>query len=474
MKNGETYLGGLFRRVRLDMVIIICSLIFFCGLCAFKSFKFLTQEVSKQKIVEPIFSEIYAHSRNLESSSKSYHLVNNNSTLLENIDNHVLIHGIVHDYEPLVNLTLNDSGLKTKKNNPTLDIMCRTFHGGLFEILRFILTYLLFFPKDVMQTKIVLVFDSENKLDHMTASILETAFKEMGLKVFFEEPPPPHTLTSTMRDEGFSRSQWSNFYSDLYSNADFIGMIDSDTEFSFRPSIENHLIINLEKPVIYGIYFDNWPFFPHIKYMIGVDAVAEFMYVFPFIVKREHFLLMRQHIVKTTGVATFEQAWFEVQQRYSHWGQFVIMGNYLFHFHHDEYAWDITNKPISTVENPCPHVGKNLPMHQDVKNTVQRYHNQMCVQSRDMASECLGMSLADQEIAKIVPFTDFWPIADGEGCYNYPASKSRADGLAPYSPQEVFDARIDEIFSSGGEQFWQNTWYNASERTKNPAAISSL
>jgi hypothetical protein len=352
-----------------------------------------------------------------------------------------------------------------------LDIMCRTFNGALFEIMRMLLTFLIFFPMHELSTQIILVFDAENELDHMTASILETAYKNLGVKVYFEEPPPPRTLTGTFRDEGFSRTQWSNFYSDLYSDADFIGMIDSDTEFSFRPSLPDHVILNWQKPIIHGIQVPNRDY-SSIEYMIGREGVGEFMYVFPFVVKREHFALMRNHVIKTTGHTTFEQAWYEMQQKFPNWGQFVLMGNYLYHFHHDDYAWDVVYSQISTVPHPCPHLGKNLPMDQNVGLTARKYHHQMCVQSKNIASECanVGMTSNAIEMAKFVPFTDFWPISDSDAAYtNFAASKAH-DGAAPRSHEEVFDETVEEVFSHEGSYFWRDTAYNTTERTRRPAA----
>lgn len=354
-------------------------------------------------------------------------------------------------------------------SKPRMDIMCRTIHGALFEIMRMMFTYLIFFPRYELSTQMILVFDAESENDHLAGSLLETAYQSLGVKVFFEDPPPPGTLTARVRSEGYSRSQWSNFYSDLYSDADFIGMIDSDTEFSFRPSIYKHVVLDWKQPVIYGIWISSTNL-QSVKFMLGVDAVAEFMYVFPFVVKREHFALMRNHVIKSTGYATFEQAWFEMQNRYDNWGQFLLMGNYLYHFHHDEYVWDVVNKPISTTVSPCPHIGKNLPMNQDVEQSIRRYHHQICVQSKNIASECGRMSEMDVEIAKFVPFTDYWPIAGGVGGYEWPACKTH-DSTAPRRHQEIFDSVVDEIFASGGAEFWQNSRYNRSERTRSPPDI---
>ena len=208
------------------------------------------------------------------------------------------------------------------------------------------------------------------------------------------------------------------------------------------------------------------------------------MYVFPFVIKREHFALMRKHIVLTTGHKTFELAWFEMQNRFPSWGQFLLMGNYLFHFHHDDYAWDVVYSEISTVYHPCPHLGKNLPMDQNVELTTRKYHDQMCVQSRNIASGCSFMSQDAINMAKFVPFTDYWPIQnaiatsdaskthDGapiqnsiERYINFDAAKTH-DGAAPRPHQDVFDEVINEVFLNGGDYFWRKNSYNRTDRTR--------
>ena len=39
------------------------------------------------------------------------------------------------------------------------------------------------------------------------------------------------TLCSNWRREGYSRQQYSNFYADLYSDAEFVAIIDTDAAF---------------------------------------------------------------------------------------------------------------------------------------------------------------------------------------------------------------------------------------------------
>ena len=142
------------------------------------------------------------------------------------------------------------------------------------------------------------------------------------------------------------------------------------------------------------------------------------------------------------------------------------MGNYLFHFHHDEYAWDVAYTGASTVTGP--HFSKHLPMNQDVEKTLRIYHDQMCVQSRGLASECKAMTPEAVEMAKFVPFTDHWPTANGVAGYNYANSKTH-DNAAPRDHMEVFDEVIETIFTHNSGEFWRNTRYDAANRTRRPA-----
>jgi hypothetical protein len=351
------------------------------------------------------------------------------------------IQSVFHNQESWIS---KENGTANQEPKVRIDIMCRTFHGALFEILRMIFTYLLFFPVDKLSPKMVLVLDAEHTLDHAMGTLLETAYKHIQLKAVYENPPPPGTLTARVRTEGYSRTQWSNFYSDLYSDAEFIGIIDSDTEFSFRPIPEKHLLVNWKTPVIHGIVIEP-RFLESVKFMIGRNAVAEFMYVFPFIVKHKHFALMRQHIMQTTGYNSFEQAWFEMQIRFDTWGQFMVMGNYLFHYHHDEYVWQIVGLKDGT--SVIPYIAKHMPMNQDTDLTIRKYWHQTCVQRRQMDGDCTGLVAEEVNMAKFVPFTDYWPMLEGVSGHNMgDALSSGHDSAAPRPHAEVFDEIIEEVF----------------------------
>ena len=306
---------------------------------------------------------------------------------------------------------------------PTIDIMCRTFWGAFWEIQRLVLTYRIFWPRHVFRSRVVIVLDDESERDHMMGTVLAYAFDD--IVVAYETLPKARTFTSDVSHEGFSRTQWSNFYSDRFSSAHIIGIVDSDAEFFFRAD-PSHVLAD-GRPVIHGFGAAD-PFFACVDFMIGKPAVAEFMYQFPFLVRREHFAPMRAHIAATTGL-TFEEAWYQMQLKFPKaWGQFIVMGNYLWHFHRDAYAWQISHDPnkLSTVSG-LPMLAKNLQMSLDVETTIAKYMHQICAQANE--SECDRVTPIDPKYAALIPYTDHWPfpaVTSGDAVYQNGHNYDRA------------------------------------------------
>jgi hypothetical protein len=109
--------------------------------------------------------------------------------------------------------------------------------------------YHLFWPKEQWpNSDLVVVLDDENELDHRLGSVL--ANLPPYPKIHYEKMPTEQTFCPQDRRIGYSRQQYSNFYSDLYSNKDFIGIVDSDSMFSTMV-IPETLFVN-GKPRIYG------------------------------------------------------------------------------------------------------------------------------------------------------------------------------------------------------------------------------
>lgn len=133
---------------------------------------------------------------------------------------------------------------------PDLAIICRAYSGSVLEFYNeFLIGYHLFLPKQQWpNSELVVVMDEESELDHRMATVL--ANLPPFPKIYFEKMPQGNVFCSNDRRMGYSRQQYSNFYSDLYSEKEYIGIVDSDSMFVTHVIPEN-LFVN-GKPRILG------------------------------------------------------------------------------------------------------------------------------------------------------------------------------------------------------------------------------
>lgn len=133
---------------------------------------------------------------------------------------------------------------------------------------------------------------------------------------------------------GYSRQQYSNFYSDLYSSRDYIGIVDTDSYFA-TPVAPEDLFVD-GKPRLFGYNGCCTGWSDSLEEAIGGGySIGEFMVVigFPVMVKREHFSLMRDHITRRMGASSFEQAFNKICTKYNHrYSQFDLIAHYLWYF----------------------------------------------------------------------------------------------------------------------------------------------
>lgn len=135
-------------------------------------------------------------------------------------------------------------------DTPSFSIISRLYSGSVMEYYNiFSISYLLFWPIEKWKNSdLILVFDDENEQDHRMGTIL--ANLPPYPFVYFEKRPGQQTFCSDFKREGYSRQQYSNFYSDMYTNAEYIGIVDGDSYFVTHVMPED-LIIN-GKPRING------------------------------------------------------------------------------------------------------------------------------------------------------------------------------------------------------------------------------
>ena len=243
---------------------------------------------------------------------------------------------------------------------PSYSLLVRTYSINWPELLNFHFTHSIFWPRTYINSGLVFVLDEERASDRRLGTLLLHAFDGGGdrlttpskVNVVYEAMPGSGILSDKWRGSiGYCRQQYSNFYSDLYTDRQYIGIIDTDAYFIRPPNpddiFEHDTTTNTYRPILLG-FNGNTLWCASAEYMIGRPCAGEFMVNFPVTVKRAHFAPMRRHIMAHLNVPSFEVAWrrmlTDVGDDHSHeYSQFTIMATYLWHFHHDEYAWRINS-----------------------------------------------------------------------------------------------------------------------------------
>lgn len=157
-------------------------------------------------------------------------------------------------------------------NTPSFSIIIRLYSGSVMELYNiFLMSYLLFWPiKKWSNSDLILVFDDESEKDHRIGSIL--ANLPPYPLVYFEPKPKQRTFCSQFLREGYSRQQYSNFYSDMYSNSKYIGMSDADAYFVTSVVPEDLFIDG--KPRIKGYNGCCKSFQESLKEVIGGEVIG--------------------------------------------------------------------------------------------------------------------------------------------------------------------------------------------------------
>ena len=230
-------------------------------------------------------------------------------------------------------------------NTPDVTLMCRIYSESVMEFYNmFIISFLLFWPyRSWTNSKLVVVLDNESERDHRFGTILANLPPYPEIRF---EDYKSNTFCSNWRREGYSRQQYSNFFSDIYTQSQFIGIVDSDAFFATPITPENLFVDG--KPRIYGYNgcCTNWH--ESLNETIGGYAIGEFMIStgFPVMIKREHFAACREHIKSRMNVTTFEEAFKKICTKYPlKYSQFDLLVHYLWHFKRNEYSWHINSGP---------------------------------------------------------------------------------------------------------------------------------
>ncbi|XP_065650893.1 uncharacterized protein LOC136079107 [Hydra vulgaris] len=217
----------------------------------------------------------------------------------------------------------------------------QTYHRWFLKSLK------LFWPKELNNLTIVL--NSEISQDHALGNQISLIWPFP--KVVFIDKPDPKTMGITELPDRF-RMYYDAFFPELYTSAEFIGFVDTDTLFVTPVTPQN--LFEGNKPVVIGVagYGD---YALCTEFMLKEKQLMICMSYFPVTIKVAHLIDMRGYIEKLHNKSfaeVFGEAVFKLGKGTE--GclcQFAIMCNYVYRFHRSEYSFKIQVNPNNNIAN---------------------------------------------------------------------------------------------------------------------------
>eukprot|EP01033_Poteriospumella_lacustris_P016167 gene16167-11563_t len=156
---------------------------------------------------------------------------------------------------------------------------------------------------------------------------------------------------------GYLRQQYVGFTADHYTNATFVGIVDTDT--IFHSLVDREDIFEDGKPIIHGWHSlppANWRWMLTTLHILRKEMPMQCMTYFPMTIKTAHLREIREYIAKLHGVKDFDEFFGQhYTQAKNSYCQFCIMCTYVFWFKRDEYVWRVRDqKPNWDGNNPRP------------------------------------------------------------------------------------------------------------------------
>jgi hypothetical protein len=143
--------------------------------------------------------------------------------------------------------------------------------------------------------------------------------------------------------QGWFLQQLVMFWADNFTDAPYIGFVDDDTVFT-RAVQQHNLFDEQGRPRVIIRYFSG-NFHTHVAgwyeqsyFAFQKPAYINAMTNFPIIIKRAHLPLMREAILLVHNVSNFDEFYLRMKKR-GVFSQFVIMFDYIWREHREEYSW---------------------------------------------------------------------------------------------------------------------------------------
>ena len=218
----------------------------------------------------------------------------------------------------------------------------------------------MFWPAE--HVRLVVVLDDESEEDHAWGAALGALiepYQFASVRVLYE-PPEPEVYNT-----GHDRQQWSMFWADNFTSAEYVGFVDTDTLFTTR--VHPGDLFECGRPIIYGLVgaqADDWwaRTASATELSLGYPQIMKGMTYFPVIMKVQHLKHLRAHIVEQMQVPDFNAAMHSIIFDHSPFSQFSIMASFMYLHHQCAYVF--------SLEEMQPGFREKLPGHTQCLDAV--------------------------------------------------------------------------------------------------------
>ena len=221
---------------------------------------------------------------------------------------------------------------------PQLELFLRMTSSkqGLFRDV-FLQSLRMFWPAE--HVRLLVVLDDENEDDHAWGADLKTLLDTYGFasaRVEFEPPTEDVYIT------GHDRQQWSMFWADNFTSAEYVGFVDTDTLFTTR--VHPGDLFECGRPVMHGLVgqqTNDWWSRTALatEVALGQPQIMRGMTYFPVIMNVQHLKHLRTHMVEKLHAPNFNAAMRSIIFDHAPFSQFSIMASFMYLHHQCAYVF---------------------------------------------------------------------------------------------------------------------------------------
>ena len=263
--------------------------------------------------------------------------------------------------------------INTKTNQPSVRI-----HEWRNIFLR---SFLLFWPLQLSQTKLLIVTDIENKDNHIDSgiqSLVNNTLKDVikgGVSIQYNDIAKQY-----YHGHGHDRQQLLMFWPENYTSTEYVGYVDTDC--LFLTYVDREDLFEDGKPVVNGrtgnlhkstnggrpgdLYWQEVA--ANTYKVLGIRETMRCMSYFPVIVKNEHMRAFREHVIAHiqatyNELLTFDEifAKYIVPDGTNTYSQFNLMCTYLYDRYPNDYTWYVHDvSPEWDKKDPPPLPAQNV------------------------------------------------------------------------------------------------------------------